>query len=294
MKHGISSLASVPEVEEVHAALVKDGWLLIERTALDLEGFSAFFRSLCNVLTFDPARQFASSVAQSVDAGTAAVGLHIENGNTPMPPDVIAFFSMRSATNGSQTTVCDGAAVYRSLPTRLRNRLSQPYSMTRQLSKKIWQTYVATASAIADSSTVTEEQLDEFMRAYPGQSYQMQANGDIQYRLQIPAVREDNFAESPAYANALLGPSYNYEPPEYRAYDGRLLEQALFEELAAICEEHTREIAWQDGDIAVIDNKRCLHGRRAIAVPLCERELVIAMGLRTEAKTIAQDQGVAA
>jgi len=44
--------------------------------------------------------------------------------------------------------------------------------------------------------------------------------------------------------------------------------------------------------VAVIDNKRCLHGRRAIEVPLAERELVIAMGLRAP-NTIPSNQGVA-
>ena len=32
------------------------------------------------------------------------------------------------------------------------------------------------------------------------------------------------------------------------------------------------------GDIVIIDNKRCMHGRREITVPLSERRLAIAMG----------------
>lgn len=292
MNQRIADPFATPTVEAVKSTLASSGWMLIEKTSLDLQGFSAFFQSLCDVLTFDPARQFASNVAQTVDAGTAAVGLHIENGNTPMPPDVVAFFSMRSASSGAQTTVCDGAVVYQALPEPLKNRLAQPYFMTRHLPKKIWQRYVATANAIADPSSVTIQQLDDFIRANPNQSCVMQSDGGILYRLRIPAIRADNFAGIPAYANALLGPSYNYEPPEYHAHDGTPLETALFEDLAAICEEHTQEIAWQDGDVTVIDNKRCLHGRRAIEVPLAERELVIAMGLRAP-NTIPSNQGVA-
>jgi len=38
-------------------------------------------------------------------------------------------------------------------------------------------------------------------------------------------------------------------------------------------------VTWQDGDVLVIDNKRIMHGRREILVPLNERKLYIAMGL---------------
>jgi alpha-ketoglutarate-dependent taurine dioxygenase len=53
----------------------------------------------------------------------------------------------------------------------------------------------------------------------------------------------------------------------------------LIADLAELCERYTQEIQWQDGDIAIIDNKRFMHGRREILVPLEHRKLYISMGL---------------
>ncbi|WP_257222415.1 TauD/TfdA family dioxygenase [Acinetobacter sp. YH16050] len=51
------------------------------------------------------------------------------------------------------------------------------------------------------------------------------------------------------------------------------------EELAERCERETSEIDWQDGDVVLIDNKRFMHGRREILVPIEDRKLYICMGL---------------
>ncbi len=280
MAQSVNPQIDLPARREIEATLADKGWLLINAGDIQVSGFTAFFKPLCEQLTFDPARQSVTDAVQSVDAGTDAVGLHIENGNTPLPPDLVAFFSARSASSGSQTTVCDGAAVYKSLPSQLLKRLEKPYTMTRSLPKVIWQRYVATAENISDAATVTTQQLDAFIHRVPNQSCILNDDGSIRYQLTLSALRSDNYGAIPAFANALLGPSYNYEPPEYRSHDGTLIETALLEDVAELCEQHTEEIDWKDGDIAIIDNKRCLHGRRAITVPLSERSLFIAMGSR--------------
>jgi alpha-ketoglutarate-dependent taurine dioxygenase len=89
----------------------------------------------------------------------------------------------------------------------------------------------------------------------------------------------------PSFANALLGPSYNYEAPVYRFSNGDIIASEVFEELRQLCELHTQEISWADGMIAIIDNKRVMHGRREILVPLSERELCIAMGFNDSMHT---------
>ncbi|MGR3520867.1 MAG: TauD/TfdA family dioxygenase [Roseovarius sp.] len=48
------------------------------------------------------------------------------------------------------------------------------------------------------------------------------------------------------------------------------------EALRELAESCTVEINWQDGDIAVIDNTRVMHGRRAIKD--ADRQLFIGMG----------------
>jgi len=268
----------LPEIEILLQVLRDQGWLLLRETALTTETFGQFIGAICPRIMFDPARQSVTESVQSVDAGSDAVGLHIENGNTPLPPDIVAFFSQKSAPTGAQTTVCDGTAVLRSLPAAIRDRLSQPYTMTRYLPKAIWQRYIAQAWHLADEEAVSTADLDTFIASIPGQSYSPRADGGIDYTLTLPALRNDNLSRQPAFANALLGPSFNYESPVHRDASGKRLDERLLQDLEAHCETEVREIAWRDGDVVIIDNKRCLHGRREITVPLTERRLVIAMG----------------
>lgn len=79
--------------------------------------------------------------------------------------------------------------------------------------------------------------------------------------------------------NTILGPSYNYQKPKFTFADGSIIREDPIAELTELCEQHTQEIEWQDGDVAIIDNKRFMHGRREILVPLEQRKLYISMGL---------------
>lgn len=267
------------DLATIKQRLVEQGYVLLRDEGYTLASFSALMNQLCDKLTFDPAREYSSRETQKVDAGTAAVGLHIENGNTPLPPGIVAFHSALSASKGSQTTLCDGAEVFQAMSASLREQFVQPMTVSRYLPEALWQRYVATALGIDDPSQVSKQDLDRFTQAVPGQSYQDAADGGIEYILSFEPIRKDNLAALPAFANAILGPSYNYQPPVYRFSDGQLLTDSTVAELRELCEQYTDEIHWQNGDVAVIDNKRFMHGRREILVPLTERKLYIGMGL---------------
>jgi len=284
MQPAYANVGATDIVCTVNDQLHQAGWSLIAHGASSIKEFSDLFSRFTTKLTFDPAREFVSAVAQSVDAGTVAVGLHIENGNTPLPPDTVAFFSKKSAARGSQTTVCDGVKVLNALSAGLRRRFEKPYTMTRYLSSAIWRRYIGQALAIAESD-VDAGVLENFIAAIPGQSYRMCDDEGILYTLQLQAIRSDNRLGTPSFANALLGPSYNYEAPVYRFSHGDIMASEVFEELRHLCEWHTEEISWADGMVAIIDNKRVMHGRREILVPLSERELCIAMGFNDSMHT---------
>ncbi|MGP5224679.1 TauD/TfdA family dioxygenase [Psychrobacter aquimaris] len=278
-----STSVSLPKTADILTDLKTHGWTLFRGYHYDVETFSQLMSQLCQTLTYDPARQNITSEAQKVDAGTHAIGLHIENGNTPMPPDVIAFFSELSAKKGSQTTICDGHAVYQALSPELKATFSQPMRISRYLPQAIWQNYVATATGRTDADQISLDDLDKFITATTSKTLthhvEPQTDGGVRYVLQIPAIREDNLRGQLAFANTLLGPSFNYEKPEFTLANGQHVDDALIDELTQLCEKHTQDIAWQNGDVVILDNKRIMHGRRQIDVPLTERKLYIAMGL---------------
>ena len=238
-----STSVSLPKTADILTDLKTHGWTLLRGYHYDVETFSQLMSQLCQTLTYDPARQNITSEAQKVDAGTHAIGLHIENGNTPMPPDIIAFFSELSAKKGSQTTICDGHAVYQALSPKLKATFSQPMRISRYLPQAIWQNYVATATGRADADQISLNDLDTFITATTSKTLthhvEPQTDGGVRYVLQIPAIREDNVSGQLAFANTLLGPSFNYEKPEFTLANGQHVDDALIDELTQLCEKYT-------------------------------------------------------
>ena len=264
---------------QIKTQLVEQGWVLLRHEHYDVTSFSELMNRLCQRLTYDPARENITRQSQKVDAGSQAMGLHIENGTTPLPPDIIAFFSEKSASRGSQTTLCDGHEVWKNMSDALKQKFAEPMTISRYLPKPIWQKYVATALNIENAEQVGQQELQRFIQMIPCQRISPAHDGGVHYHLNMPMVRHDNLKGVPAFANTLLGPSYNYEKPRFYFADGSEISSDLLAELAERCETQTSEIDWQDGDLVIIDNKRFMHGRREILVPLEQRKLYICMGL---------------
>lgn len=272
--------AAITDAETVVAArihLEQDGWTLLRGFDIDMTRFSDLTALMCRKITFDPAREQSEKNTQMVDAGLGPIGLHIENGNTPVCPDIVAFYSARSAFEGSQTTICDGREVIARFDDDRRRRWSQPVSVKRRLPEALWKRYLANEHpAISRPEEVTEEHILQFQAAIPNQSFALNADGSLDYELRISPVRPSALSKGEGFANAILGPSHNYEHPTYTFADGEAVTLDEIEAVRAIAETCTHEINWQDGDVAVLDNTRIMHGRRAIRDT--NRRLFIGMG----------------
>lgn len=257
--------------------LKSDGWVLLRGFDMDMTSFSAITSQLCKTITFDPARENTDKSTQKVDAGLGPIGLHIENGNTPVCPDVVAFYSTKAAFEGSQTTICDGRRVFEAFSDAQKARWSQRMMVTRTLPEALWKRYLANEHpAISEPEEVTQEHVLQFKASIPDQDFTLNGDGSLEYRIKVSPVRPSSLSNGQAFANAILGPSHNYEPPVYTLDDGGIVTSEEVEELRDIAETCTVEINWQDGDVAVIDNTRVMHGRRAIKDQ--DRQLFIGMG----------------
>lgn len=295
MKNIISStnnaaLKDIEVVNQIKQKLNDSGWVLLRGFNASVPKFSDLLRQFCHELTFDPAREFADKYSQKVDAGTDPVGLHIENGNTPFPPNLVAFYSAKSAKQGSETILCDGAELFQNMPAKLQQAWQNTVTVSRRLPSHLWRQYVVNQHPeVSDLTQVTEKHLADFIAINQHQRGKINADDSLDYELDIQpclptnsmmeeATKGENQAEQFAFANALLGPSFNYEKPNYTFANGQPVSAELIKETAELAEKYTQEIDWQDGDIAIINNKRVLHGRRAILGNLTDRELFIAMG----------------
>ncbi len=272
-----TSVTDPSVIAALQSHLTQDGWSLLRGFDADMTAFSGLTTKLCKSVTFDPARENTDKTTQRVDAGLGPIGLHIENGNTPICPDIVAFFCSKAAFEGSQTTICDGRRVFEAFDSRLKARWAQTMTVTRTLPETLWKRYLANEHpALSDPSEVTMDHVLQFKAAIPNQDFTLNDDGSMEYRITLTPVRGSSISNGQAFANAILGPSHNYEKPSYTLEDGSLVTDEEIEALRDIAETCTVEINWQDGDIAVIDNTRVMHGRRAIKDP--DRQLFIGMG----------------
>ncbi|MFT7006180.1 MAG: alpha-ketoglutarate-dependent taurine dioxygenase [Colwellia sp.] len=274
-------------ISQIKQQLNDSGWVLLRGFNASLPKFSELLKQFCNELTFDPAREFADKSSQKVNAGKDPVGLHIENGNTPFPPNLVAFYSKKSAKEGSQTTVCDGAELFKNMPDELQQAWQQTVTVSRRLPSHLWRQYVVNQHPeVSCVSKVTEKHLADFIAINKHQRGKINIDDSLDYQLDIQPclpiknliINSENQTEQFAFANAILGPSYNYEKPTYTFANGQTVSQELIEKTNELAEKYTQEVQWQNGDIVIIDNKRVLHGRRAIIGNLTDRELFIGMG----------------
>lgn len=249
--------------------LADKGAVLLRSFDSNLETFTHLVQRTSSRLSLDPARTFHTKAAQKVDAGVDSIPLHLENGNFPGCPDLAWFLCEKAASSGSQTTLCDGAQVWKVMPKNLKQLfMDNDIVYTRRIEKERWQSFIfhqlpEEYAKGRSPEDITIDELESLIAKLNNVSIKMLDNHAIEYVYQTTAlhrITEGNIA----FANSLLGPSFNYEAPQLSLTNGEKINNEILQELTELCESVTEEIPWQNGDIAIIDNHRVMHGRRAI------------------------------
>lgn len=254
--------------EELLSELAETGVLLFRHGAETVDEFCDFVKRHSSRLSLDPARAMEGGAAQLVDAGTDAVGLHCENGNSPFWPDLTWFYCKEAPRKGSQTTVCDGAVVLEQLSPRTRDFFLQNeirYSRNVQADK--WKRLAMHyTSGISHPDEVSFEHLQRIIGDDPNtQITYNPADESIGYDFTVSAILVSAISRQPAFANSILGPSYNYEKPRITvAASGLPIPASMMDEIIRVSDAATIPVNWDDNDFVMIDNRRVMHGRRAI------------------------------
>lgn len=249
--------------------LAERGAVLFRGFDLDLERFSNLVRKVSSRTAMDPAREWLAPDVQMVDAGFDAVGLHCENGNTPSLPDVVWFYSARAAREGSQTTLCDGYRAWDALPPAVRDLfLRHDVIFRRKVPEARWVPYLRHESpALASVPLIDQAAVDRSVPDPERTRMTIQPDRTLQVEVRVPMVHPTRFGPRLAWANSLLGPSYNYEPPVVTLDDGSQIPAWAIDTIAQVTAACTVEVDWEDGDLIAIDNTRTMHGRRRILDP---------------------------
>lgn len=250
---------------DMYNRLLDAGFIIFRGFDVNVESFSAFVRNGSGRVTIDPMRELFGKTAQKVDAGYAAIGMHVEHGNNPFKSDMCWFYCQTAANRGSQTTVCDGYQVWEKMPETLKQKFTKKkIKYCRYIEAQKWKTMVKTLNPnIRDVADVTLEDLKQLAPS-EGVHVELRDNQDIYYEFTTSAVHKEERSGRLAFANSILGPSYNYQAPKIVFEDNEEIMPDVLGELERIFEDSTTEIDWVSGDIAVIDNVHVMHGRRAI------------------------------
>ncbi len=243
------------------------GVVLMRDCIHEAEAFSRFVKNNSSRLSLDPARTMVGGAAQLVDAGTQEIGLHCENGNSPFWPDITWFYCQEAPRQGSQTTLCDGEAVLRALSADCRTFFeNNPIRYSRTVSADKWRRLVCHYSADKnDPSLVTPDDLMQIVGNDPQTRITFNTSDDsIHYAFSTPAIPVSPISQRPAFANSILGPSFNYEKPIIDTVSGDAIPEQFLNEIEEVSTALTYPVGWRDNDMVMIDNRRVMHGRQAI------------------------------
>lgn len=272
--------------------LAQHGAVLLRGFETDLAKFSELVERVTPKTAIDPARAFFAKNVQLVDSGTNEIGLHCDNGTTPLVPNVVWFFCERAATSGSQTTLCDGIEVWKALSAKAKILLlAKPIRFSRNVPRELWVKYVKHHfSHLASTDEISQEMLDGVFGSILGAVARINPDGSLFLSQAVFAAHPTFWKSDIAFANSIFTPSHNYEAPQISFDNGQLIPEWLLEECREKSVELTTEIPWKSGDIILIDNTRVMHGRRKITD--ANRKLFTALGFLSEAprKIIIEDR----
>ena len=244
-------------------------------SAEDFDGFSAAFgfrdftyaESLSNAVRINlTPRVFTANEAPP----DVEIFLHHEMAQTPVYPHKLFFYCHRAAEQGGATPVCRSDLLYRDLleqdpvwaeafETRgLRYRTHMPAD--NKVESGQGRSWKSTLSAATPGEA--EARLNTL-----GYTWEWQSDNSLMtWTPVLPAVRQlDDGSQS--FFNQVLAASLGWKrsagnpEPVVTFGDGTPIPDQVIETLRQLADRHTVPLEWQDGDVALVDNFRVMHGR---------------------------------
>ena len=197
--------------------------------------------------------------------------LHHEMAQTPISPDKLFFFCKSAADSGGATPVCRSdllfAAIQAQQP-KLASEFEQKglkYTTAMPAEDDVlsgqgrsWKSTLSVHTA-----TEAEAKLREL-----GYTWVWQADGTLSATTPVlPAVR-DLGGSTKSFYNQLIAAYLGWEgvqedPARAVTFgDGSKIKANDLATIVTLAKQFTYDLAWQDGDVALVDNKLAMHGRR--------------------------------
>ena len=189
---------------------------------------------------------------------------------TPLPPDKLFFCCLSASVSGGATPLCrsdylardlreEHPALFKAFDQRgLKYTTTMPADNDHASGQgRSWQSTLSVRSKAEAEARLTQmgytflwQQDDSLVTTTARLPATKQLpNGDVSFFNQVIAVHL-------GWRNSASG------KPNLTFGDGSPIEQKALETIVEVASRHTVDLAWEDGDIALIDNHRMMHGRR--------------------------------
>lgn len=252
---------NIPALQQL---LKQHGLVLIRGHSINVESFKSFSDLFCRefVPHLNLQREFlGDQTMMLVSPGSDHFFAHAEMAYSPMRPEVAFFFCVQPAATGGETTICDGIEVLKRLNPK-----------TRQVFEKNSLLYedkcpYSAWKGIATNPDDLRNILDRF--APLGFEYRLD-DQILTSRYVTSAIVKTNWSPEYAFANSLL----DSKAPKFA--DGSLIPKPLLWDVISATEDLMYPVAWQQGDLLLVDNSRFMHGRRAWTDP--KRKIIVRFG----------------
>lgn len=237
------------------------GALLFRGFDVGLDEFREFTQRFCasSVFNESPDRKLLDDAhnIQSVNGGVASFPLHPELSREPWKPDTCFFCCLNPPREQGQTTVCDGVDIVRHMPDALRANLrGQRLLYIQPAVPEVLDYWLGT-------SNPDDRQLANPPAHCPYKFRRI--SGQIIRLFSRPALHQPMFTDALAFGNFLLFARYFIGLRGFPLLlDGREVPDVWLDEIKAIGDRLSAPVAWQRGDLLMLDNTRFMHGRTAI------------------------------
>jgi len=243
-------------------ALYKEhGALLLRGFSPDIDHFRRFAEKFCASSAFNDSRGRElldrEHNIQSVNRGVAPFPLHPELSREPWKPDVCFFGCLNAPREQGATTLCDGVEIVAQLPADVRRAFEN---------RRLLYVQAATGEEL-DFWLGTPDPSDAQLAAPPATSpyFFWRADGRVIRAFTRPALHRPMFTDAPAFGNFLLFARYCLGIQGVPLFEDRSqVPDSLLAAVKSVSDRLTAPIAWQRGDLLMIDNSRFMHGRTAV------------------------------
>ncbi len=236
---------------------IENGVLIFDGFRIDSTNLVRFTDKFTSKYAVDAPRRekrFDNKKVNNVDSGYDEIKLHSEASYTTAWPEIIWFYCKEAAIKGAQTTLCDGIKLWSELSKETRKFfLSNPvvYKISIPIRKKI--------------KNKTGKQ-DWYIEDIGVRNSLIDWNaGELNMDIIKFAVHKSRISKKLSFSNHLIL-DLKSEPQikSIKLYNGEDIPLEILIEVREKAEELTYEINWNNNQLAMIDNKRFLHGRRSI------------------------------